>query len=69
VAVVIVEHFLGERQNGDQANYLNDLLYEPTHISSPLTSIVFKTIKACPLILDALVPPPMERRHPDRHAG
>jgi hypothetical protein len=41
----MVELFLGERQNGEQANYLNDFLYEPAHISSPLPSIVFKAIK------------------------
>jgi hypothetical protein len=40
VASVMREHFLGERQNGEQANYLNDFLYEPAHISSPLTNIV-----------------------------
>jgi len=44
VAAVMV-HFLDERQNGEKANYFNDFLYEPAHISSPLASIVFKTIK------------------------
>jgi hypothetical protein len=45
VGVVVMEHLLGKRQNGEQANYLNDFLYEPAHISSTLAGIVFKTIK------------------------
>ena len=45
LVAAMMEHFLGERQKGEQANYLNDFLYEPAHISSPLASIVFKTIK------------------------
>jgi hypothetical protein len=38
---MMMEHFLGERQNGEQANYLNDFLHEPAHISSLLASIAF----------------------------
>jgi hypothetical protein len=41
----VMEHFFDERQNGKQANYLHDFLYEPAHIFSPLANIVFKTIK------------------------
>jgi hypothetical protein len=47
LVAAMMEHFLGERQKGEQANYLNDFLYEPAHISSLLTSIVVQTIKHC----------------------
>jgi hypothetical protein len=42
LVAAMMEHFLGERQKGEQANYLNDFLYEPAHISSPLGVVCLK---------------------------
>jgi hypothetical protein len=42
-------HFFGERQNSQHANYLNDFLYKPTHIFSPIEYIAFYNYKALSL--------------------